>query len=396
MAKIRLQRFMADCGVAARRECEEMVLAGRVKVNDLLVRELPVFIDPLRDMIAVDDEPLEPETPEGQEKVYYLLNKPKGILVTNYDPSDRKTVGELMKGINERVFPIGRLDMDSRGLLIMTNDGDLANRLTHPRYGVEKTYIVEVEGRLAPEEVERVKRGMYLGPEPGKIVGDRGGLRTPVARTERFHVKILGRERGRTVLEVRLSESRNREIRRVMARIGHPVRDLNRVALGEKITIRNLAVGAFRKLSPQEIQWLYDASSKELHDKERAQTQQWYEQKEMDKERKRIKEETVAIAKAAAAKPRGVMDGRRETNKAIREKDRRERPVKKGKKPFVPPSGRNAGKMLGGNKLGKKNLERERLREETPEDIRELPSLEPPHASPQVAHPLGDLARDEE
>ena len=100
-----------------------------------------------------------------QDKVYFLLNKPKGILVTNYDPSDRKTVGELMTGVAERVFPVGRLDMDSRGALIMTNDGELANRLTHPRFGVEKTYIVEVDGRIGHEDLEKIKRGIWLGPD---------------------------------------------------------------------------------------------------------------------------------------------------------------------------------------------------------------------------------------
>ena len=156
-----------------------------------------------------------PELLKEQERVYLLLNKPKGILVTNSDPSNRKTVGELMAGVKERVFPVGRLDMDSRGALIMTNDGELANRLTHPRFGIEKTYIIEVDGRMGHAEVEKLKRGMWLGPERP---GGQGAT-----KTDRFHVKLIGRERGRTIMEVRLSEAKNREIRRVMARIGHNV-----------------------------------------------------------------------------------------------------------------------------------------------------------------------------
>src|SRR4051812_36017738 len=130
--KVRLQRFMADCGVASRRESEAMIAAGRVRVNGEVRTETPVMIEPGKDVVTVDEEQIGAGTGEGlkeQNKVYFLLNKPKGILVTNYDPSDRKTVGELMQGIKERVFPIGRLDMDGRGALIMTNDGELANRL---------------------------------------------------------------------------------------------------------------------------------------------------------------------------------------------------------------------------------------------------------------------------
>src|SRR6185295_19107235 len=135
--KTRLQRFLADCGVASRRECEAMIQAGRVRVNGDIRTTMPVIVDPETDIISVDDK----EVGEGgtnatdrlkeQAKVYFLLNKPKGILVTTSDPEDRKTVHELMKGVSERVFPVGRLDMDSRGALIMTNDGELANRLTH-------------------------------------------------------------------------------------------------------------------------------------------------------------------------------------------------------------------------------------------------------------------------
>src|SRR3954462_14919900 len=175
--KTRLQRFLADCGVASRREGEAVIQAGRVRVNGEVRSNMPVMVEPETDVITVDEMEIGGVRGGGatvgkmgdalreQAKVYFLLNKPKGILVTASDPKDRKTVHELMKGVKERVFPVGRLDMESRGALIMTNDGELANRLTHPRYGVEKTYIIEVDGRVGHEDLEKIKRGMWLGPE---------------------------------------------------------------------------------------------------------------------------------------------------------------------------------------------------------------------------------------
>jgi pseudouridine synthase len=355
---------------------------------------LPAFIDPENDIVTVDEENLEPASPEGQEKVYYLLNKPKGILVTNFDPSERKTVSELMDGVKERLFPVGRLDMDSRGALIMTNDGELANRLTHPRYGIEKTYIVEVEGRMTPEDVERVKRGAWLGPVPGK--GGRGP-RQGGARTDRFHIKVLGRERGRTILEATVAESKNREIRRVMARIGHPVRDLNRVAIAERITIKNLPVGEYRKLSADEVEWLFEASSKEHHERDRAATQQWYEQKEMAKERKRLDEESAAEReRQSRERKRAPGDPANFGSDASRKpRERRERPVKKGKKPFIPPSGRNAGKLMGGDKLGRKNFSQQQRTDEAREEFDDLPKMKLP-PTPNVQHPLGNAAKNDD
>jgi pseudouridine synthase len=372
--KVRLQRFMADSGVASRRECEAMIAGGRVSVNGKVRSQLPVMIDPKKDKVTVDEEIVEFLKP--QKLVYFLLNKPKGVLVTNYDPDDRRTAVELMRGVEERVFPVGRLDMDSRGALIMTNDGELANRLTHPRYGVEKTYIVEVDGKIGPGEIERVKRGMWLGPERGT---------REAVRTDRFAVKIVGRERGRTVMEVTIAEGKNREIRRVMARIGHVVRDLNRVAIGTKVTIKGVDPGKYRALTESEVAWLMKVSSAEYHERERNATQRWFEQKEADKERKRLaKEASQAIAQEKKQKPasqgigrpitrpaRAPIDSsaRRDDRSAERTErapfrpatERTGRPFeRKGRKPFVPPTGRNAGKILGGDARNRKALERDR------------------------------------
>ncbi len=407
--KTRLQRFLADCGVASRRECEALIEAGRVRVNGVIRRKMPVMVDTLKDHVSVDDTEVkegkgaEVEGADGlreQGKVYFLLNKPKGILVTAEDPEDRKTVYELMAGVKERVFPVGRLDMDSRGALIMTNDGELANRLTHPRYGVEKTYIVEVDGKVGHGELEKIKRGMWLGPErPGGKPAGRGAKSAEAVRTERFHLKLIGRERGRTVIEVKIAEGKNREIRRVMARVGHTVRDLNRVAIGEKLTIKNLPIGEYRPLTPAEVKWLFKSSSEEHKAEARAATQAWYEKKEMEKERKRLANEKPEDRVETPALPK-------------EEKPFRKAPVRKGKKPFVPPTGRNAGKALGGNFLGKKRLEREQLREERELDGipqgeqrgRQEPSGDAPRHEDaatirkevRAAHPLGGAARADE
>ncbi len=385
--KTRLQRFLADCGVASRRECEQMIMSGRVRVNGETRTLMPVLIEPGKDIVTVDDEEIGADGKPGakgadglaqQPKVYFLLNKPKGILVTNHDPSNRKTVGELMAGVAERVFPVGRLDMDSRGALIMTNDGELANRLTHPRYGIEKTYIVEADGRIGHGDLEKIKRGIWLGPNrPGP--GAQGAV-----KTEGFKIKLIGRETGggggggRTLLEVRISEAKGSEIRRVMARLGHTVRDLNRVAIAGKITTKGLEVGKFRTLTEAEIKWLFKASSSEFHTEQKTATQAWYEAKEMEKERKRLEREAPEPVKkklpASASQPKL--------------KEFRPRPERKGKKPFIPKTGRNAGKPLGGNFAGRQRLERE---------ARNSSSSESHIASESVhEHPLGENVHSEE
>lgn len=408
--KTRLQRFLADCGVASRRECEELIQAGRVRVNGEVRSRMPVLIEPGKDVITVDEEEVRIDTGgkglEEQKKVYFLLNKPKGILVTNSDPSERKTVGELMTGIRERVFPVGRLDMDSRGALIMTNDGELANRLTHPRHGIEKTYIVEVDGRVGHDDLEKIKRGMWLGPERtggGKAPAARegGGKPQGAIRTERFKVKLVGRERGRTILELKISEGKNREIRRVMARLGHTVRDLNRVAIAGKVTLKGVEVGKFRPLTEQEVKWLYRASSAEFQHTQKSATQAWYEAKEMEKERKRLEREAAAEkASPPATPPPGRTGGRSSPAKPSADEGFRPRPERKGRKPFIPPTGRNAGKPLGGNFIGRQRLSKEQhgakgssgVADDAPAHA-DVPAIK---SEVRAIHPLGDAAQSED
>ncbi|NQU74889.1 MAG: rRNA pseudouridine synthase, partial [Planctomycetes bacterium] len=231
--KIRIQKVLAELGTASRRACEQMVLAGRVWVNGKVVSELPCFVDPMEDKISVDGERLRGR---AENKVYVLLNKPKGVVCTNRDPAGRPRAIDLVSRIAERVFPVGRLDADSTGLILLTNDGELANRVMHPRYGLVKTYVVEIAGRIEAAVMEKLKAGMFLDAK----------------RTAGVGVKVLRRDRERTLLEVRIKEGRNREIRRMLARLGHKVRALRRVAIGP-IRDRGIKTGKFRMLTRLEV-----------------------------------------------------------------------------------------------------------------------------------------------
>jgi pseudouridine synthase len=235
---IRIQKVMAQAGVASRRASEEMIAEGRVRVNGQVVRDLPIFVDPSTDEIRVDGKPLT-KAPRGEKKVYFLLNKPKGVVCTQKDELNRPRAVDLLPDIPQRVYCVGRLDQDSTGLVLLTNDGELTNYLTHPRHEVEKTYVVEIDGKLNEQEVQRLKRGIYLDGNPTGGAG----------------LKVLRRGRNQSLLEIRLREGRNREIRRILARLGHKVRKLKRVAIGP-VTSRGLKAGSCRKLSVKEVEAL--------------------------------------------------------------------------------------------------------------------------------------------
>ncbi len=229
----RLQKFMADAGVASRRHCEEMIREGLVRVNGQIVTQLPVLIDIDKDRITVEGRRIRPVT-----KVYYLLNKPKKVVCTNYDPvNKRKRTIDILGGVSERVYPVGRLDQDSQGLVLMTNDGDLANHLIHPRYGVPKTYIAEIPQKIDGADIERLKKGFYV--EKG-------------ARTTMDRIKIIKRSHTFTALEITLREGRNRQIRRMLARLGYSIKNLTRIKFGP-LSSRGLGVGHYRQLKPEEV-----------------------------------------------------------------------------------------------------------------------------------------------
>ena len=252
-AAIRLQKILSQAGVASRRAAEKLIEEGRVSVNGRTIREMGVKADPRADDIRVDGRRL--RGPERHR--YILLNKPAGVVTTRSDPQRRQTVLDLLDGVREYVYPVGRLDYDSEGLLLLTNDGELAAHLTHPRHEVERTYEAYVAGTPGAEAIETLRRGIPLD-----------GRRTMPAE-----VKLLSRpalhkggphERGKAaprdnrsngVLLITIREGRNRQVRRMCEAVGHPVRKLRRVRFGP-IADRRLRVGEWRELTRQEVEKL--------------------------------------------------------------------------------------------------------------------------------------------
>ncbi|MDR3617970.1 MAG: pseudouridine synthase [Paludisphaera borealis] len=230
----RLQKILAHAGLGSRRACEEYILQGRVTVDGKVMRELGSRVDSEHATIAVDGEKIKLET-----MVYYAVNKPKGYVSTNDDPAGRPRVVDLLSEVPERVYTVGRLDEESTGLMLLTNDGELANRLAHPRYGVEKIYRAVVAGMPSREVLTKLSEGIWLSE--GK------------ARVRRS--RIVGMQGEATVLELVLAEGKNREIRRMLAKLGHKVMSLTRVAIGP-IILKGLLVGEYRPLSRTEIDML--------------------------------------------------------------------------------------------------------------------------------------------
>jgi pseudouridine synthase len=239
MAKQRLQKVMAAAGVDSRRKCEELIRKGLVQVNQQVVDELPAFVDPEKDTITVDGKKIQPEP-----KVYYLLNKPKGVVCTNSDPQGRKKAVDIVRS-KERLFCVGRLDIDTTGLIILTNDRELTNKLTHPRYAVPKTYVARVKGRIDGRAAEKLKKGIWLGQR----------------KTSRAAVKILKRDRQQSLVEITIRQGLNRQVRRMLARVGLSVKSLARTRI-DNLTVRGLGIGKFRKLTRAEVSSLAKATRK--------------------------------------------------------------------------------------------------------------------------------------
>ncbi len=240
--KERIQKVLASAGVASRRAIEEMIGQGRVSVNGKIVYALPVMIDPTRDKVRVDDEKIDLKEKQDERKVYVLMNKPKGVYSTNVAQGEQTRAIDLLPPDFPRVYPVGRLDAESRGLLLLTNDGELTNRLTHPRYGVAKTYRAVVDGYVPENVLHDLKNGVWLAdPHRGK------GF-----KTGRSHINISHRSRHQTILEISIREGRNRMVRRMLAGVGHKVRDLMRIKMGT-LTLHKLAPGDFRMLTSREV-----------------------------------------------------------------------------------------------------------------------------------------------
>ncbi len=233
---LRLHKFLARCGFGSRRRCEDFIRQGRVRVNGVVVQEMGVKVDPSRDKVEFDGKLV--DLPQ-QSSVYFLFHKPRGYITTRRDERGRQTIFDLLRGIKTRVFPVGRLDKESEGLLLLTNDGELAHRLMHPAYRVEKEYWVEVEGELTDEKIERLETGITVDGE----------------RFQPVKVRVVQRSRSETRLTMVLREGRKRQIRRMCQAVGHPVRRLIRIREGQ-ICLGDLPPGRYRPLTEEETHQL--------------------------------------------------------------------------------------------------------------------------------------------
>jgi 23S rRNA pseudouridine2605 synthase len=229
--KIRLQKFLSDAGVASRRNAELLVESGRVLINDEIVRALPAFVNPESDRIIVDGDLV-----RAQPQQYWILHKPKGVVTTNSDPAGRRRAVDFLPPMRTRLFVVGRLDPESSGLLLMTNDGEMAQRISHPRYGIPKVYWAEVRGEVALDLPARMRKGIFLSEGRASVTD----------------VEILHRSREQSALTITLSESRNRQVRRMLAKLGHAVRNLKCTHIGP-IELKHLPLGAARPLTPREV-----------------------------------------------------------------------------------------------------------------------------------------------
>ena len=234
---MRINKYIASCGVASRRKAEELIIENRVKVNGKIINELSFQINEAKDTVEVDGKTIGLE----EELVYIMLNKPEGYVTTVKDQFDRKSVIDLVKDVGARVYPIGRLDYETSGLLLLTNDGDLTYKLTHPKHEVDKTYIATVKGIPSQSEIANFEKGLYIEDY----------------KTAPAKIKIVKKniEKNYSVCEIKIHEGRNRQVRKMCRAINHPVMNLRRKAVG-KIVLKDVEVGQYRYLTNDEINYL--------------------------------------------------------------------------------------------------------------------------------------------
>ncbi len=233
--EIRLQKYLSDCGVASRRKSEEIILSGRVKVNDEVVDILGSKVIIGVDVIKVNDVVVK----KDEKKVYIMLHKPEGYVTTVKDQFERPTVMDLIKDVDERIYPVGRLDYETSGLLLLTNDGELTFKLTHPKHEVSKTYIAQVIGLPTKEELDNFKEGLFIDGY----------------KTSKAEVNIIKKMERMTTLKITIIEGKNRQVRKMCEAIGHKVGNLKRVATG-KLELGDLTRGEYRYLTEKEIEYL--------------------------------------------------------------------------------------------------------------------------------------------
>lgn len=232
----RLQKIISKAGIASRREAETLIQSGRVSVNNVVVTELGAKAELEHDVIKVDNQVL-----ASKKKIYILLYKPKGIVTTLSDPEGRTTVTELLKEIHERIYPVGRLDYNTEGLLLLTNDGELTHKLTHPSHNIDKTYLTKVKGITTEEKLDLLRMGIKLEDgvtAPAKVV-----------------IKDFDYAKNSTDVEITIHEGRNRQVRRMFEAIGHPVKQLKRTQYAN-LTLRGLKRGRYRHLEEKEVEAL--------------------------------------------------------------------------------------------------------------------------------------------
>lgn len=232
----RLQKFLAEAGVASRRKAEELIAAGKIKVNGKVVMELGTKIDPKKDEVLYLDKEV---SKKEVELVYIMLHKPEGYVTTAKEQFGRPGVMDLVRDVKERIFPVGRLDYDTSGLLLLTNDGDLTYKLTHPKHDVDKTYIAKLYGTPDDMDLQKFRRGVVID-----------GKQTKPAK-----MQIIEKGERQSTVEIIIHEGRNRQVRKMCEAIKHPVAQLKRVATGD-LTMGDLPKGKYRHLSPKEVKYL--------------------------------------------------------------------------------------------------------------------------------------------
>lgn len=234
---MRINKYIATCGIASRRKAEEIILAGRVKVNGVVIDQLSLNIDENSDTVEVDGNKIG----LTEKLVYIILNKPEGYITTVKDQFDRPSVLDLINDIGERVYPIGRLDYETSGLLILTNDGDLTYKLTHPKHEIDKTYVARLKGIPSTNEMERFESGLEIED-----------YITAPAKIKLLESNV---EKNFSKCEIKIHEGRNRQVRKMCRAINHPVLNLKRVSVG-KINLKGVKIGEYRHLTAEEVNYL--------------------------------------------------------------------------------------------------------------------------------------------
>lgn len=232
---MRLNKFMALAGVDSRRKCDEIIASGRVRINARVVKKLGTQVDVYNDLVTVDNKPIRLKG----EFVYIMLNKPLGTVTTVHDPQHRRTVMDCLPKLDKRVFPVGRLDYNTSGLLLFTNDGDTAQKLIHPSFELEKKYLATIEGALTDEQINALRNGVDIG----------GFVTSPAG------VEPVSRAHGQTTYEVVIHEGKNRQIRRMFEAVGSKVVVLKRISFGE-LSLGDLSIGHTRPLTKDEIKYI--------------------------------------------------------------------------------------------------------------------------------------------